>query len=320
MAKPDDRQPITADNRVYADLRYLNSLQFEARGFSFLPKQPVHSLLVGRHASRLRGRGLNFEEMRHYRVGDDIRTMDWKVTNRTRKPHVRVYTEERERPVLLLIDQRQSMFFGSKNKMKSVVAAEIAALSAWRVLSVGDCIGALVFNDSEIAEVKPRRSRATVLQILQQTLRMNHMLAAGRGQANGTGQLNRTLAEAERLCGHDYLLVLISDMAGWNTETLKRIKRLSRHNNIITALIYDPLEQQLPGHQLVVSDGAVQIEVDGRRQTLQQEFTREFDSEIEYLHHELKKYLVPVIVADTIEPVQQQIRRAIGNAQRRTQT
>ena len=142
---------------IYTSLQELVALQYKASGFSFLPKQPVHSILSGRHNSRLRGRGLNFEELRHYRAGDDIRTMDWKVTNRTGKPHVRVYSEERERPVLLLVDQRINMFFGSQLKMKSVIAAELAALSAWRVLSVGDRIGALVFNDTEIIETRPHR-------------------------------------------------------------------------------------------------------------------------------------------------------------------
>ena len=105
------------DDCIYASLKALVALQHQASGFSFLPKQPVHSILSGRHTSRLRGRGLNFEELRHYRSGDDIRTMDWKVTNRTGKPHVRVYTEEKERPVLLVVDQRISMFFGSQTSV-----------------------------------------------------------------------------------------------------------------------------------------------------------------------------------------------------------
>ena len=90
----------------------------------------MHSILAGRHASRLRGRGLNFEEIRRYLPGDDTRNMDWKVTARMRKPHVRVYTEERDRPCLLVVDQRQSMFFGTRRCMKSVAAAEVAALAA----------------------------------------------------------------------------------------------------------------------------------------------------------------------------------------------
>ena len=90
--------------RAYVELADLLKLRYQAQGFSYLPRQPIHSLLSGTHASRLRGRGLNFEEIRAYLPGDDIRNIDWKVTARTGKPHTRVYTEERDRPALLLVD------------------------------------------------------------------------------------------------------------------------------------------------------------------------------------------------------------------------
>ena len=98
--------------QVHTNLEALVRLQFEARDFTLLPRQPVHSLLSGRHASRLRGRGLTFEELRRYRPGDDIRSIDWRATARLRAAHVRVYSEERDRPVLLVVDQRTTMFFG----------------------------------------------------------------------------------------------------------------------------------------------------------------------------------------------------------------
>ena len=114
------------DERVYVNLHQLVRLQHRATGLSFLPRQPVHSLLSGRHASRIRGRGLNFEEIRAYHAGDDVRTIDWKVTARTRSPHTRVFTEERDRAALLLVDQRIGMFYGTRVNMKSVTAAEAA--------------------------------------------------------------------------------------------------------------------------------------------------------------------------------------------------
>ena len=132
---------------VYTNLDKLVALKYDIRGFSYLPKQPVQSQLTGKHRSRLRGRGLDFEEVRIYSFGDDIRSIDWKVTARTKKPHTRVYTEERERPVFLVLDQSSSMFFGSQQYMKSVIAAEAAAISAWKVLAVGDRIGGIGFND-----------------------------------------------------------------------------------------------------------------------------------------------------------------------------
>ena len=120
---------------VYADLDELT----RSAGVvgSSGPRQPVTSVLSGRYASRLRGRGLNFEELRGYLPGDDIRHMDWKVTARTRKPHVRVYAEDKDRIVLLIVDQRQNMFFGTKERLKSVTAAKLAALAAWRAIDVG---------------------------------------------------------------------------------------------------------------------------------------------------------------------------------------
>lgn len=298
---------------IYTSLKELVALQYKASGFSFLPKQPVHSILSGRHTSRLRGRGLNFEELRHYRAGDDIRTMDWKVTNRTGKPHVRVYSEERERPVLLLVDQRINMFFGSQLKMKSVIAAELAALSAWRVLSVGDRVGALVFNDTEIIETRPHRSRKTVMQILQNVMTLNHALKAEYTAGQNNEQLNLALREAERLSGHDYLIVIISDMSGWNDETVKRIKRLARHNDVMASLVFDTLEKNLPdSSRLVLSDGDNQIQVDSGKAGLNQLYTEHFDSAVEYLQSELKKHGIPVIPMNTHDDVLSQIRGAIG--------
>ncbi len=301
------------DPKVYADFNLLMAMQHKAAGLSFLPRHAVQSILSGRHASKLRGRGLNFEELRHYRTGDDIRTLDWKVTNRTKKPHVRVYTEERERRVLMIVDQRISMFFGSKVKMKSVAAAEMAALCAWRTLAVGDRIGALLFNDSEIKEIRPQRSRPTAQRILFECTKMNHALHAHQKKASNEQQLSNALVEAERLCGHDCLVVVISDLAGWSESALGAIRRLSVHNDVIVPFVFDPLEKHLPEKDsLVVSDGSVQIEVDSRKSALKEQFTAEFSSSFDTVQNELKKYGVPVIPIDTVQPVEEQLRQALG--------
>src|SRR5262245_40133430 len=127
----------TAVPGVYVDLASLIALEHKAHGVSFLPRQPVHSPWAGRYASRMRGRGLNFEEIRDYRPGDDVRSIDWKVTARLQDPHVRVFNEERDRQGLLLVDQRLAMFFGTRVAMKSVTAAEVLAIAAWRSLGAG---------------------------------------------------------------------------------------------------------------------------------------------------------------------------------------
>jgi uncharacterized protein (DUF58 family) len=271
--------------------------------------------LSGRRRSRLRGRGLDFEELRNYRPGDDIRTMDWRVTNRTGRPHVRVYTEERDRPVILVVDQRLCMFFGSRAKMKSVVAAELAALSAWRVLGQGDRVGAILFNDTRIEQFRPARSRRRLLHCLGRLSDMNTELRADQAAPPAPNQLPEALAIAERMSGHDYLLCIISDFAGWDERCLASVKRMAQHNDLVAGLVYDPLEQDISAaSSLVVSDGQYQLQLDPERQELGKRYEASFRSGVENLSRELRKHGMPVLPVDTVNPVFEQLRRQLGGA------
>ncbi|CAA0078299.1 putative protein [Halioglobus japonicus] len=301
------------DEDIYTNLRALVRLRYTARGFNYLPRQPVRSLLSGRKRSRLRGRGLDFDELRHYRPGDDIRNMDWRVTNRTGKPHVRVYTEERDRPVVILVDQRLPMFFGSQAKMKSVVAAEVAAITAWRVMSVGDRIGAILFNDSKTLEARPSRSERKVMGWLGDLTAMNNELSVTGDRGSNPQALAQALMTLERYIGHDYLVVLISDFYGWNDTTLKTIQRIGQHNDIVCSMIYDPLERDISmAEKLVVSDGKFQLEIDPQRQGLGKKFEASFESSVAHVQGELKRHDIPVIPIDTVTPVSDQLREKLG--------
>ena len=298
---------------MYADLSELIALQHEARGFGFLPRHSVGSPLYGRYYSRLRGRGLNLEELRQYYPGDDIRLMDWKATIRTGKPHVRTYTEERDRPALLLVDQRISMFFGSRRTMKSVIAAEIAALAAWRVISAEDRVGALVFNDDGLFEIRPQRNRSAVLRLLQTIVDYNRRLRVGNDLTRNDDQFNRVLLKTEKLCTHDFLVIIISDLNGWDQTSVKHIKRIARHNDVIAFYIFDPLEKRLPQRgRYVVSDGRLQIEFDAREKETRKRFSDDFSNRVDDLTAQLKKHNVPVVLVDTVDSARDQIRRAIG--------
>jgi len=298
---------------IYVDLPALVRLRYNAQGFSYLPKQPVRSLLSGRRRSRLRGRGLDFDELRHYRPGDDIRTMDWRVTNRTGKPHVRVYTEERDRPVIVVVDQRLSMFFGSEKKMKSVVAAEIAALTAWRVLSSGDRVGAILFNDERALERKPTRSEKKTMRWFGDLVAMNNALSVAPGHRSNPAALTDALRLLERSVGHDYLVVLISDFYGWDREAMGAIRRLAAHNDIICSLIYDPLEQNISSAQsLVISDGHYQLEIDPSQHNIGDRFEAQFKSSMAHVQEELRRHNIPILPVDTVVPVTDQLRQKLG--------
>lgn len=298
---------------VYTTLQDLIKLQYQATGFSFLPSQPVHSLLSGRHSSRLRGRGLDFEELRQYRPGDDIRTMDWKATKRCGEPYVRVFTEERERPVLLVVDQRISMFFGSQVNMKSVTAAQAAALAAWRVVDAGDKIGAIVFNDHEIREIKPQRSKKTVMQILQRIVEQNNALSVDRDIRSNKGMLDQALEKAVHLAGHDYLICVISDFFGLSDKSLHHVKQLCHHNDVMLSLVYDPLAKKLPETgSLVISDGKRQIVLDSGENRLKERFPEFMEGRLKTLSDNLDKFGVPILPLHTAEDVARQVRKVLG--------
>ena len=298
---------------AYVSLRDLVGLRHQGRGISLLPRQPLRSQLAGLHASRLRGRGLEFEEMRQYLPGDDVRDIDWRATARTRKPHVRVYTEERDRSALFLVDQRVNMFFGSRIRMKSVSAAQTAALGIWRVLAQGDRPGAIVFGDTDQTEIAPHRSTARAMAILKEIERRNHALRADSGHAPDPGQLNRVLGRALRLAAHDHLVVVVSDLDGADEETTGLLDRLAQHNDVAVALIHDPLERDLPDSSLlVVSDGELQIEFDARDAALRDGFTRSFEERVESGRKELHKRNVPMLPISTAEPVVAQLRALLG--------
>ncbi len=308
------RKTVGADKPpgVYANLDDLIRIQFKARDFSFLPQQPVSSVLSGRYASRLRGRGLNFEEIRRYLPGDDIRTMDWKVTARTRSPHVRVYTEEKDRAVLLIVDQRINMFFGTRDKLKSVTTAELAALGAWRAVDVGDRVGAVVFNDAELIDIRPQRSQKTVMSILGVVVHMNHALRADTRVEPNPGMLNRALEKALRLAPHDVLIVMISDFFGVDEQTERLTARMAEHNDVLGLLVHDPIRLQPARQNLTVSDGSLQMEIDFADKRVREKLAEDYRVEQEYITRFLNRLAAPLLMVSNEGDVVDQVRRLLG--------
>ncbi len=308
------RKTVGADKPpgAYANLDDLIRIQFKARDFSFLPQQPVSSVLSGRYASRLRGRGLNFEEIRRYLPGDDIRTMDWKVTARTRSPHVRVYTEEKDRAVVLVVDQRINMFFGTRDKLKSVTAAELAALGAWRAVAVGDRVGAVIFNDTELVDVRPQRSQQTVMSILGTIIRMNHELRVDAQVEPNPDNLNRALDMALRLAPNDALIVMISDYFGVDEQTERIVARIAEHNDILALLVHDPFRLEPAKQALTGSDGTLQIEIDLADKSAREKLVASYRDEQQSIARFLSRLAAPLLMVSNEGDVVDQVRRLLG--------
>jgi uncharacterized protein (DUF58 family) len=318
---PGRRRPretaAVSDRDVYTSVTELAELETSARDFSFLRRQPVHSLLSGRHGSRVRGRGLAFEELRQYLPGDDVRTMDWRVTARTGKPYIRVYTEEKDRPAILVVDQRINMFFGSVRSTKSVTAAEVAALCAWRILGQGDRVGGFIFNDTQIDELRPHRSRAAVMRLAETMTMRNRELRADTNMNRMPAQLNAVLNAAANIATHDHLVVIVSDFDGHDARTRDLLLRLAGANEVVAVLVYDPFLLKLPpSGDIVVSDGELQVELGLASGAMRQNLASFADAragEILGWQREIGVTVMPISAAEEVAP---QVRRLLGHGAR----
>ena len=306
------------DPRIHVSLAHLKALEGAAQGLNFLPRQPSASVLNGRHASRLRGRGLNFEEMRHYLPGDDIRSIDWKATARTGTPHVRVFTEERDRPALLVVDQRMSMFFGSVLNMKSVTAAEAAAISAFRILGSGDRIGGIVFDDERQLEVRPRRNARSMYAFLEGIAGMNSGLHADRQITVKPGWLNEVLGQVARIAHHDHLILVFSDFDGIDETTHRRLSGIAAHNDLILMLVHDPAALAIDSAQrMVVGDGQLQAEIDLGSRPVREAMSGFSQQRLERIHRWQNEINLSVLPLSAGEETLPQLRRLMGSLEPR---
>ena len=291
------------------------ALEFKARDLSFLARQPQGSILAGNHASRLRGRGLNFDELRRYQPGDDLRHLDWRASLRTGKPVVRTFTEERDRPALIVVDQRMSMFFGSQRSFKSAVAAELAALAAWMVFHAGDRVGGLVFNDQRIDSIAPLRSRKRVEALLSRVVQQNRALNAGNPDAEDEDQLDKALQRCLGVAGHDHLICIVSDFAGAGERTLQLMRQLSAHNDVIALQVYDPLALKLPNNgRLLVTQGELQVELAIEKRNVHQPLGTFLSGRLKDVATLLRRSQVPLMMISTAEDAHGQLRAELGKS------
>lgn len=271
---PNRKITTNTEDGAYCSVSGLLRERFHARGLTLFAPHPVKSAQAGRFRTRFRGRGVDFEEVRLYQPGDDIRSIDWRVTARTQVPHTKLYSEERERPVYLLCDQRSAMFFGSVQHFKSTLACHIASCIGWAALASGDRVGSLVFGDHSFRDSRPRRSKHAVLQLIQLLDEYNHKLNSPVAQ-NQPISLAQMLSDSRRIAKPGSALFVISDFTDLDSAAEKELFHLSRHLDISLIQTFDPLERRLASRTpLAVTDGE-------KRQLLpvqHKQFQREYEA------------------------------------------
>lgn len=264
---------------AYVDLTDLLTLRFRPLGEPRVAPSVV-SARGGTRLSRQRGRGIDFSEVRPYQPGDDVRAIDWRVTARKNIVHTKVFREERERLTLIVVDQSQSMFFGSRERLKSVAAAELAALAAWRCIHHNDRVGGIIIGNDSVAIHKPYRNVKSLARYLGDLARFNRNLQPGSPLPEQR-HISEALLRVRRLARAHYRIYFISDFSPLDEHWQDTFRALARHNEVVAIRIFDPLERELPpaAARYTVSDGRARWQFDAGDRQLRAEYRRRFDAE-----------------------------------------
>ncbi|WP_250885938.1 DUF58 domain-containing protein [Shewanella jiangmenensis] len=200
--------------------------------------------LAGLRASKIKGRGMEFAEVRQYQKGDDVRTIDWRVTARTGKTHTKLFVEERERPVILLLDLSHSLYFGSSLMLQAVQLAHLAATLGWRAANHGDRVGAFIACEHEHIELKPKSRKAGMLALIRAITDIHsHQLQRFATASPEPDHLLRACQRLGRIAKPGSLIFILSDGAGFTDACLGPLLELKRHCELGAFLITDPLRQ-----------------------------------------------------------------------------
>lgn len=233
-------------------------------------RRRVFTDLAGTHLSGFRGRGMEFEEHRRYVPGDEIRSIDWRVTARTGHTHVRNYREERERPVILACDLRAPMWFGSQGCFKAVLAARVAARFAWAASANGDRVGGLCLH-AQHSESRPASGQRGVMRLFR-------LLCDAPPAAVQMPPLSQLVEELRRIARPGALIVVISDFHDFDSRGQQGLSMIGRHCELILGLVSDPLERQAPRPGLYptrASDGKTAI-LNARDGRTRERWSRQF--------------------------------------------
>ena len=222
-------------------------IQLQAAGESLnLSAMGVRALDGGAHLSPFKGRGVEFDESRPYQPGDDLRTMDWRVTARTGKPHTKVFREERDRPVIIWLDLRRPMHFATRGVFKAARAAQTAALIAWSAVANGDRLGGLVFSEREHVELRPRLGRRAALRLLQAITQNSLWEAPAAAEREEYGDAEHTLARLIRVARPGSMIFLLSDFRNLGEQFEQNFRQLAGRCDVFLIHLFDTVEVELP--------------------------------------------------------------------------
>lgn len=272
--------------------------RFSARFVDVTGQTRALANLAGMKRARQRGRGVEFDEVRAYAAGDDVRAIDWRVTARSGTAHTKLFHEDREQPILVAIDQRTPMKFGSTKCFKSVMAAHVGTLALWSALGAGERVGGVVLGDNTLSDTRPKRSQHSVLRVIGDLVREGAPGAADSAPGNGLSDL---LQQLERIARPGTRIFLISDFHDLlEAENLSPLRRLARRTQMVGIAVNDRLEAELPssGHY-AVTDGSHHSSLDTGADSIREAYASQYRSNQDLTARRLRELRIPLLKIST---------------------
>lgn len=215
-------------------LKRVRKIEIKTRGLS-------NEIFAGKYHTAFRGRGMSFSEVREYRVGDDVRDIDWNVTARSRKPHIKVYEEERELTMMLLVDVSGSRMFGSSELLKKNVITEIAAVLAFSATQNNDKVGCIFFSDRVEKFIPPKKGRQHILMIIRELVGFKP-----EGRGTSLSEPLRFLAAVSKKRTTSFLLSDFMDSEADAAAFEEALKITGGRHDLVGIRVYDQREQEMP--------------------------------------------------------------------------
>jgi len=308
---PDDASPVSVSQ---AGLIRLNG---PARAIA-LDVLRVSSLQTGAYVSHFRGRGMEFDESRPYQPGDDPRSIDWRVTARSTTAYTKLFREERERPVLIMLDLRASMHFATQGCFKSVNASRAAALLSWAAHHRGDRLGGLIFGDTTHRELKPKLGRQAALRFVHELVNHPDWQTTERAHGDdGEQQLTQAMSALRRVARPGSLVVIISDFQGLSRTAQAHLSSVARHNEVLALFLNDPIERQLPppGRYRIVA-GDEELAIDTFVKAARRDYENAFEARSHALEAFCQRYGVHLLPLSTQDDPVAELQKALGKRSR----
>lgn len=273
-------------------LRRVRKIEIKSRALS-------NDIFAGKYHSAFRGRGMSFSEVREYRIGDDVRDIDWNVTARSRSPHIKIYEEERELTMMLLVDVSRSRMFGSTEHLKKTILTEIAAVLAFSAAQNNDKVGCILFSDRVEKFIPPKKGKAHILMIIRQMLGF-------RPEGSGTS-LSEPLKYMTAVQHKRCTAFLLSDFLypASDTEPLEdALKVAAGKHDLVAVRVFDRREASLPDVGLVEmldAESGRRVLVDSSSRRVREDYARGWRERTEAVERLLKHHKVDTAVCDTSE-------------------